>query len=106
MAASSDGETSPAARMSVISSRAGSASAACTAARAATSAICSVFIDSILTDLSLSVKMALYPRLTPAQASDILFPHHASQAEAAQAHATPGGATAAAGPLPGHGPSH
>jgi hypothetical protein len=50
--------------------------------------------------------MALYPRLTPAQASDILFPHHASQAEAAQAHATPGGATAAAGPLPGHGPSH
>ena len=49
---------------------------------------------------------ALYPRLTPAQASDILFPHHASQAGAAQAHATPGGATAAAGPLPGHDLSH
>jgi glycerol uptake facilitator-like aquaporin len=56
--------------------------------------------------LAVLVIRALYPRLTPAQASDILFPHHASQAGAAQAHATPGGATAAAGPLPGHDLSH
>ena len=50
--------------------------------------------------LAVVVIRALYPRLTPAQASDILVPHHASQAGAAQAHATPGGATAAAGPCP------
>ncbi len=56
--------------------------------------------------LAVLVIRALYPRLTPAQASGILFPHHASQAEAAQARATPGGATAAAGPLPGHAPSY
>jgi hypothetical protein len=56
--------------------------------------------------LAVLVIRALYPRLTPAQASGILFPHHASQAEAAQANATPGGATAAAGPLPGHAVSY
>jgi glycerol uptake facilitator-like aquaporin len=56
--------------------------------------------------LAVLVIRALYPRLTPAQASGILFPHHASQAEAAQARAAPGGATAAAGPLPGHAPSY
>ena len=49
---------------------------------------------------------ALYPRLTAEEASDILFPHHNSQGGAAQARATPGGATAGAGPLPGHDPSH
>src|ERR1035441_4158636 len=65
MAARSDGETSPTARVSVISSRAGSASAAWTAARATTSAICSVFIDSILTELSVSVKMGAVTRTPP-----------------------------------------
>ena len=49
--ASSDGEASPSASVSVIASRAGSASAACTAARRSSSAISSVFIDSILTEL-------------------------------------------------------
>ena len=49
----------------MISSRAGSASAACTAARAATSAICSLFIDSILTEISFSVKMGAVTRTPP-----------------------------------------
>src|SRR6202046_4074178 len=53
-AASSDGDTSPASRVSVICSRAGSASAAWTPARRASSESCSAFIDSILTELSLS----------------------------------------------------
>src|SRR5271166_5785456 len=57
MAASSDGEASPAPRVSMMCSRAGSASAACTAARPASSAVISVFIDSILTELIGSVKM-------------------------------------------------
>ena len=39
----------------------------------------------------------LYPRLTPAQASDILFPHHASQAAAAQDRAAYDGANSPAG---------
>src|SRR5258708_5873179 len=52
IAASSDGEASPSARVSVIASRAGSASAACIAARRPRSLITSVFIDSILTELS------------------------------------------------------
>src|SRR5690349_13875070 len=57
MAASSDGEASPAISLSVIASRAGSASAACTAARRTRSEFCSMFIDSILTELSSSVNM-------------------------------------------------
>src|SRR5215472_7023829 len=57
MAASSDGDASPASRVSVMASRAGSASAACTAARRARSEFCSMFIDSILTELSSSVNM-------------------------------------------------
>src|SRR6185312_8099513 len=44
-------------RVSAICSRAGSASAACTAALPATSDVSSVFIDSILTELTGSVKM-------------------------------------------------
>src|SRR6516164_4246999 len=51
MVASSDGEASPSASTSVICSRAGSASAACTAARRSRSVRCSVIIDSILTEL-------------------------------------------------------
>src|SRR5580704_6016333 len=57
MAASSDGDVSPAPRVSMMCSRAGSASAACTAALSATPGISSVFIDSILTELIRSVKM-------------------------------------------------
>ena len=55
--------------------------------------------------LAVVVIRALYPRLTPAQASDIIVPHHASQADPAQARAAQDGAAAAAGPLPGHDPS-
>src|SRR5215472_15485465 len=51
MAASSDGEASPSASTSVMRSRAGSASAACTAARRARPEYCSVIIDSILTEI-------------------------------------------------------
>src|SRR6266704_3387653 len=50
-AASSEGDASPASSVSVISSRAGSASAACTAARLASPDTCSAFIDSILTEV-------------------------------------------------------
>jgi hypothetical protein len=35
----------------------------------------------------------LYPRLTPEEASDIIVPHHPSQAQAAQDHAAYDGAT-------------
>src|ERR1700761_1126052 len=58
MPASSDGDTSPASSMSVMASRAGSASAACTAARRARSEFRSRDIDSILTELSSSVNMS------------------------------------------------
>src|SRR3984957_7610367 len=51
MAASSDGDASPASRVSAICSRAGSASAAWTAARRARPEVCSAIIDSILTEL-------------------------------------------------------
>src|SRR3984893_1659526 len=51
MAASSDGDESPASRVSAICSRAGSASAAWIAARRARSEVRSAFIDSILTEL-------------------------------------------------------
>src|ERR1700760_1515943 len=52
-AASSDGEASPSARVSVIVSLAASASAACIAARRSRSPDTSVSIDSILTELYL-----------------------------------------------------
>src|ERR1700722_2480229 len=51
MAASPDGDASPASRVSAICSRAGSASAAWTAARRARPEVCSAIIDSILTEL-------------------------------------------------------
>src|SRR6266568_5077580 len=57
MAASSDGDASPASSVSVMSSRAGSASAACTAARRANSEFRSTDIDSILTEAASSVNM-------------------------------------------------
>ena len=57
MAASSDGDASPASSVSVIASRAGSASAACTAARRTRSEFRSADIDSILTELPSSVNM-------------------------------------------------
>ena len=47
--------------------------------------------------LALVVIRALYPSLTPAQASDIIFPHHASQAGAAQDRAAYDGATSPTG---------
>ena len=56
--------------------------------------------------LAVLVIRALYPRLTPAQASDILFPHHASQAGAAQDRAAHDGAPATPDRLPGRDPSH
>ena len=58
MAASSDGDASPASSVSVIRNRAGSASAACKMARRSSSEVRSEDIDSILTELSSSVKMA------------------------------------------------
>src|SRR3954469_892025 len=58
MAASSDGEASPASSVSVTASRAGSASAACTAARQAKPEIGSAGIDSILTELTFTVNMS------------------------------------------------
>ena len=58
MAASSDGDVSPVSSVSVIRSRAGSASAACKMARRSSSEVRSEFIDSILTELSCSVKMS------------------------------------------------
>src|SRR5579862_7761825 len=58
MAASSEGDASPVSRVSVIASRAGSASAACTAARRASPGVRSSDIDSILTELLPSVNMS------------------------------------------------
>src|SRR6185437_9894690 len=57
MPTSSDGDASPASSVSVIASRAGSASAAWTAARSARSKFRSIGIDSILTELSSSVNI-------------------------------------------------
>src|SRR5271165_2481277 len=56
--ASSDGDASPASSVSVIRSRAGSASAACKMARRSSSEVRSEFIDSILTELPSHVKMS------------------------------------------------
>ena len=58
MAASSEGDASPVSSVSVIRSRAGSASAACKMARRSSSEVRSEFIESILTELSSSVKMS------------------------------------------------
>src|SRR5689334_5848126 len=57
MPASSEGDASPVSSVSVMASRAGSASAACTAARRARPEVRSRDIDSILTELSSSVNM-------------------------------------------------
>jgi glycerol uptake facilitator-like aquaporin len=51
--------------------------------------------------LAVVVIRALYPRLTPAQAADIIVPHHQGQAEPAAARAGHDGASPAAQP-PGH----
>ncbi len=56
--------------------------------------------------LAVVVIWVLYPRLTPAQASDILFPHHASQAATAQDRAACDGATSPTGRQPGHDAPH
>ena len=52
--------------------------------------------------LAVVVIRALYPRLTPEEASDILFPHHSSQAHAAQDRAAYDGATSPAGRQSSH----
>ena len=52
--------------------------------------------------LAVVVIRALYPRLTPEQASDIIFPHHGSQPGAAHERAAYDGATSPAGRSPGH----
>src|SRR5579864_4176279 len=72
VAASSEGDASPASSVSVICSRAGSASAAYTATRRASSEVCSGNIESMLTELSplgqdgrvSSAPVALWRRLT------------------------------------------
>jgi arsenate reductase len=51
--------------------------------------------------LAVLVIRALYPRLTPAQAADILFPHHASQGGTEQDRATRDGAPVYPSPPPG-----
>jgi glycerol uptake facilitator-like aquaporin len=56
--------------------------------------------------LAVAVIRALYPRLTPAQASDIIFPHHASQLGTAQERAAYDGAASPAGRSPGHDAPH
>ncbi len=52
--------------------------------------------------LAVVVIRALYPRLTPSQAADIIFPHHASQVGPEQARATHDGAPVHPSPPPGH----
>jgi glycerol uptake facilitator-like aquaporin len=42
--------------------------------------------------LAVAVVRALYPRLTPAEAADIIFPHHADRGRPAPGHAGPDGA--------------
>ena len=56
--------------------------------------------------LAVVVIRALYPRLTPAQAADIIVPHHPSQADPAQAPAAVDGAAARPSPPPGHSQTH
>ena len=65
--ASSDGEASPSASASVIASRAGSASAACTAARRSRLIVSSLLIDSIVTEANPSCQ-AGGARARPGQA--------------------------------------
>ncbi len=47
--------------------------------------------------LAVAVVRALYPRLTPAEAADIIFPHHPDHARPAPAHAGLDGASSPAG---------
>jgi len=56
--------------------------------------------------LAVMVIRALYPRLTPAEASGIIVPHHSSQAGAEQGRAAYDGATSPAGRRPGHDAAH
>ncbi len=56
--------------------------------------------------LAVVVIRALYPRFTPAQAADILFPHHASQGDPEQARAAHDGASAHPSPPPGQSQPH
>ena len=51
--------------------------------------------------LAVVVIRALYPRLTPAEAAEIIFPHHQGQASPAAARAAHDGAHPAAGQPPG-----
>jgi arsenate reductase len=54
--------------------------------------------------LAVLVIRVLYPRLTPAQASDIIFPHHQSQAEPPAGIAASDGSSPAAAGEPGQQP--
>ncbi len=56
--------------------------------------------------LAVAVIRALYPSLTPAQASDIIFPHHTSQPSAAHERAAYDGATSPASRSPSHHSPH
>jgi len=56
--------------------------------------------------LAVVVIRALYPRLTPAQAADIIVPHHQSQAEPAAARAAGDGASPPAACPPGPSAPH
>jgi glycerol uptake facilitator-like aquaporin len=47
--------------------------------------------------LAVAMIRALYPGVTPAEAADIIFPHHAGQAELASDRAADGGAASPAG---------
>jgi len=56
--------------------------------------------------LAVAVIRALYPRLTPAQAADIIFPHHQGQAGSAPGRADLDGASPPAGRVPGRSQPH
>ncbi|MGO9217664.1 MAG: hypothetical protein ACLP5E_07835, partial [Streptosporangiaceae bacterium] len=56
--------------------------------------------------LAVAVIRALYPSLTPAQASDIIFPHHTSQPSAAHERAAYDCATSPASRSPSHDAPH
>ena len=56
--------------------------------------------------LAVVVIRALYPRFTPAQAADILFPHGTSQGDPEQARAAHDGAPAYPSPPPGQSQPH
>ena len=56
--------------------------------------------------LAVVVIRALYPRLTPAQAADIIVPHHQDQAGPVPARAAHDGASAPTARPPGHSQPH